>query len=69
MKVSARNQLPGKVAKIEQGMILVEITIALDGGGELTSIITKKAMENLEIAVGKKIYAVVKSTEIMVAID
>jgi len=69
MKVSARNQLPGKVTKIEQGMILVEITIELDGGGELVSVITKGAVENLGLAVGKKVYAVVKSTEVMVAID
>jgi molybdopterin-binding protein len=69
MKVSARNQLPGKVTKIEQGMILVEITIELDGGGELVSVITKGAVENLGLAVGKKVYGVVKSTEVMVATD
>ncbi len=50
-------------------MILVEITIELDGGGELVSVITKGAVENLGLAVGKKVYAVVKSTEVMVATD
>lgn len=69
MKLSARNQLPGKVKKIETGMIVAEIVIELDGGGEITSIITKKAMENLGLTVGKKVHAVIKSTEVMVAAD
>jgi len=69
MKLSARNQLPGKVKALNVGIVTAEVVVALDGGGELTSIITKKAMENLEIAVGKKVYAVVKSTEVMVATD
>ena len=69
MKLSARNQLPGKVTKIDMGVVTAEVTIALDGGGEITSVITKKAVENLGLTVGKKVYAVVKSTEVMVAID
>ncbi|MDR9816147.1 MAG: molybdopterin-binding protein [Candidatus Methanoculleus thermohydrogenotrophicum] len=69
MKLSARNQLPGKVKKIDTGMIVAEVVIELDGGGEVTSVITKTAVENLGLTVGKKVYAVVKSTEVMVAID
>jgi molybdopterin-binding protein len=69
MKLSARNQLPGKVKSIEKGMVIAEVVIELDGGGEITSVITKKAVENLGLAVGKKVYAVAKSTEVMVAID
>jgi len=69
MKLSARNQLPGKVTRIDLGVVTAEVTIGLDGGGEITSVITRKAVENLGLAVGKKVYAVVKSTEVMVAID
>jgi molybdopterin-binding protein len=69
MKLSARNQLPGKVKHIDTGMVTAEVVIALDGGGEITSVITKKAVENLGLTVGKKVYAVVKSTEVMVAVD
>ncbi|MDK2974247.1 MAG: hypothetical protein PWP08_618 [Methanofollis sp.] len=69
MKISARNQLKGTVREIELGMITAEVTIALEGGGEITSVITKKAVENLGITVGKKVYAVIKSTEVMVAVD
>ena len=69
MKLSARNQLSGKVKRIDPGVITAEVVITLDGGGELISVITKKAVENLGLTVGKKVYAVVKSTEVMVAID
>ncbi|MDD3069913.1 MAG: TOBE domain-containing protein [Methanoculleus horonobensis] len=69
MKLSARNQLPGKVKAIDEGVVTAEVVVALDGGGELTAVITKKSVESLGLAVGKKVYAVVKSTEVMVAID
>ena len=69
MKLSARNQLPGKVKAIDVGVVTAEVVIALDGGGELTAVITQKSVENLGLTVGKKVYAVVKSTEVMVAID
>jgi molybdopterin-binding protein len=69
MKLSARNQLPGKVKAVNMGVVTAEVVIALDGGGELVSVITKTSAENLGIAVGKKVHAVVKSTEVMVAVD
>lgn len=69
MKVTARNQLKGTIKEIEMGMVMGEVVIALDGGGEITSIITKKAVEELGLTVGKKVYAVIKSTEIMVGVD
>ena len=50
-------------------MVTAEVVIALDGGGEITSVITKKAVENPDLLVGKKVYAVVKSTEVAVAVD
>ncbi|HOI57090.1 MAG: TOBE domain-containing protein [Methanoculleus sp.] len=39
------------------------------GDGELIAVITKKSVENLGLAVGKKVYAGVKSTDVMVATD
>ncbi|ABN56595.1 MULTISPECIES: TOBE domain-containing protein [Methanoculleus] len=69
MKLSARNQLPGKVKALNVGVVTAEVVVELDGGGELVAVITKKSVENLGLAVGKKVYAVVKSTEVMVAVD
>lgn len=69
MKLSARNQLPGKVKVIHEGVVTAEAVITLDGGSELVAVITKTSVENLGPAVGKKVYAAVKSTEVMVATD
>jgi len=69
MKLSARNQIPGTVKSITEGVVTAEVVIELDGGGELVSVITRKSVESLGLAVGKRVYAVVKSTEVMVAID
>lgn len=69
MKLSARNQLPGKVKAIHEGVVTAEVIVALEGGGELTAVITKTSVDNLGLTVGKKVYAVVKSTEVMVAVD
>jgi molybdate transport system regulatory protein len=65
-KLSARNQLPGKVLEIEKGGLVSKITIKIDPS-VLTSVITAEAVEKLNIKPGDKVYAVVKSTEVMVA--
>ncbi len=69
MKISARNMLKGKVKRIIPGSVNSEITIELPGGQEITSIITKKSVENLGLAVGVPAYAVIKSSEVMIAVD
>ncbi|MDD1702204.1 MAG: molybdopterin-binding protein [Methanoregula sp.] len=69
MKISARNILKGKVKSITPGSVNSEITIELAGGQIITSIITKKSVESLGLAVGKPAYAVIKSSEVMIAVD
>lgn len=65
-KLSARNQLPGKVLKIDKDGLVCKITIEMDPS-VLTSVITEEAVEKLDIKPGDRIYAVIKSTEVMVA--
>lgn len=69
MKLSARNILKGKVKKIIQGAVNSEIVIELPGGIEVVSVITKESVENLELKVGKDVYAVIKASNVMVAVD
>ena len=69
MKISARNVLKGKVKKIVEGAVNTEVTIELAGGAEIVSIITKTSAQNLGIAEGKDVYAVVKASNVMIAID
>jgi len=69
MKVSARNVLKGKVKGITPGAVNSEIVIELPGGLEIASIITKTSVENLRLAIGKEVYAVIKASNVIIAID
>ncbi len=69
MQLSARNMLAGKVKSITYGAVNNEIVIELEGGQEVVSIITKSSTERLGLAEGKSVYAVVKASSVMVAVD
>jgi molybdopterin-binding protein len=63
--LSARNQLRGTVAAISTDGLMAEILVAI-GDQELVSVITKAAAERLRLRVGDEVYAVIKSTEVMI---
>ena len=65
-KLSARNKLPGKVVDIEKSGLVSKLTIEIEPS-ILTSVVTEEAVEKLNIKPGDRIYAVIKSTEVMVA--
>jgi len=69
MKLSARNMLKGTIKKIVPGTVNSEVTIETSGGETIVSIITKESVKNLELKVGKQVYAVVKASNVMVAVD
>jgi molybdopterin-binding protein len=69
MKISARNALKGKVKSIEVGSVNTEVVIELTSGVEITSIITKASAESLDLSIGKEAYAVVKASDVIVAVD
>jgi molybdopterin-binding protein len=69
MKISARNALKGRIKRVEQGAVNAEVTIELQGGHELVSIITKKSAADLGLAPGKDVYAVIKASNVMIGVD
>ncbi|HNY73310.1 MAG TPA: molybdopterin-binding protein [Syntrophales bacterium] len=69
MKVSARNTLKGKVKKVTMGPVNAEVDIELPGGTEIVSIITKVSAEALGLKKGMEVYAVIKASSVMVAVD
>jgi molybdopterin-binding protein len=69
MQVSARNALKGIVKQIAFGSVNTEVTVEIGPGVEVTSIITKSSAENLNLVEGKEVYAIVKSTDVIIAID
>jgi molybdopterin-binding protein len=69
MKISARNVLEGKIKAVKHGSVNSEITIELPGGIQVVSIITKKSAQNMGLSKGKGVYAVIKASNVMIAID
>jgi molybdopterin-binding protein len=69
MKISARNVLRGKVKTISPGAVNSEVVVSIPGGAEIVSIITKTSVESLKLAVGKDVYAVIKASNVMLAVD
>jgi molybdopterin-binding protein len=69
MKISARNVLQGKVKAITHGAVNSEVVVALPGGHEIVSVITKASAENLDLEPGKEVYAVIKASNVMLAVD
>jgi molybdopterin-binding protein len=69
MKLSARNVLKGKIIQIKSGAVNSEIILELPGGAQVVSIITKESAENLDLSVGKQAYAVIKASNVMIAVD
>ncbi len=69
MKISARNVLNGKVKSVKHGSVNSEVTIEVSGGLQIVSIITKTSARSLRLAKGKKVYAVIKATNVMIATD
>jgi len=69
MKLSARNILKGKVKKVATGAVNSEVVIALPGGTEVVSIITKSSAKALGLKKGKAVYAVIKASNVMIGVD
>ncbi len=69
MEISARNSLKTTVKKVVTGSVNTEVTIELAPGIELVSIIAKSSAEKLGLAEGKQAYAVIKSSDVIVAVD
>ena len=68
MKISARNILKGKIVEINKGATTSHVRIDI-GGSVFTASITNEAVDDLKLEKGKQAYAVIKASDVMVAID
>lgn len=68
MRISARNQLKGTVVEVVKGATTAHVRIDV-GGTVVTASITNAAVDELKLAVGQPAYAVVKASDVLVAID
>jgi len=68
MKISARNRLKGKILEVKKGQTTAHVRIDVNGA-VVTASITNEAVDELGLKPGLVAYAVVKASDVMVAID
>ncbi|MFF1544538.1 molybdopterin-binding protein [Streptomyces sp. NPDC058291] len=67
MTLSIRNQLPGTVTAVQTGEVMAVVRIRLDGGHDLMAAVTLEAVNQLGLAPGTPVHALVKSTDVSLA--
>lgn len=67
--ISARNQFPGTVAKVEKGAVNGHVAIEIADGAKITASVTNEAIEDLGLAEGAAAVAIVKATDVLVAVN
>jgi molybdate transport system regulatory protein len=66
--LSIRNQLPGTISEVDQGTVMTTVKVDIAGGDILTAAITRDAAEELKLEAGVAVTALVKSTEVGLAV-
>jgi molybdate transport system regulatory protein len=67
-KLSARNVLPGEVARLEPGAVNSEVEIRLSGGTPVVASITRASVQLLDLKVGDKVAAIIKASNVLVGV-
>jgi len=68
MRLSARNQLTGKIIDVSKGQTTAHVRIDIGGGIIVTSSVTNEAVDDLGLEAGLEAYAIVKASDVMVAV-
>jgi molybdopterin-binding protein len=66
MKLSARNQLKGRIVKVEKGTTTAHVQIDIGGGAIVTASITNEAVDDLGLKAGDEAFAVIKASDVMI---
>ncbi|HPG34343.1 MAG: TOBE domain-containing protein [Lentimicrobiaceae bacterium] len=66
MKISARNQIKGIIREIKPGIVTAKLTLDIGNDNLLSSVITMDSIEDLNLKVGDEVFAIIKSTEVMI---
>jgi molybdopterin-binding protein len=69
MKLSARNMIKGKVKSVVTGAVNSEVILEISDGSEIVSIITNKSAQDLKLQAGTTAYAVIKASNVMIAVE
>lgn len=66
MEISARNKIKGTIEEITLGTVMAKVKINIGNGNVISSVITIESVADLALKTGDVVYAIVKSTEVMI---
>jgi len=66
MEISARNKIEGTITEITLGSVMAKVKIDIGNGNVISSVITIESVSDLDLKAGDVVYAIVKSTEVMI---
>jgi len=69
MRLSARNQIKGKIIEVRKGATTSHVRVDIGNGNVVTSSITNEAVEELGLKAGGSATVVIKASDVMIAID
>ena len=69
MKLSARNKLRGKILEVKKGATTAHVRLEIAPGQIVTASITNEAVEDLGLKAGGPAIAIVKASDVMIAVD
>lgn len=69
MRISARNQIKGKVVEVKTGATTAHVRVEIAGGQVITAAITNEAVEDLQLKAGASATVVIKASDVMIAVD
>lgn len=69
MRISARNQIKGKIIDLTKGATTSHVRVDIGGGQVVTSSITNEAVDDLGLKVGGAVIVVVKASDVMIGVD
>ncbi|MFZ2079110.1 MAG: molybdopterin-binding protein [Xanthobacteraceae bacterium] len=69
MKLSARNKLKGKILDVKKGATTAHVRLEIAPGQIVTASITNEAVEELGLKAGGTAIAIVKASDVMIAVD
>ena len=69
MKISARNKLAGTILEVVRGATTSHVRVEVATGQVITASITNEAVDELALKAGMKATAVIKASDVMIAVE
>jgi len=66
MEISARNKIKGSIEEITLGSVMAKVKINIGNENVISSVVTIESVTDLKLKVGDVVYAIIKSTEVMI---